>query len=318
MSIVVLILLIFVFSFVLAKCTDLVIRNVVILAKKFSVPEFAVGFFILGFATSLPEMFVAVNSVLDKTPQLSLGNLLGAIFVLLTLIISLPAIITGKVEIRKVLSTKDIVLSSFIIALPALFSLDGNLTRLDGMILLSFYVMSVYMLNKDESFVESIKKATHKNRGNILKLLSLTLLGVLGVFIASKIVVELALSLAQILYIPVLLVGVLFLSIGTNLPELSLAIKTSISKHKIVGVGDFLGSASVNTFVISLLCLFSPFQVTDLIGVRITSLFVILAVVVLAIFMRTKRQLTRKEGFALLLLYSLFIFFELYGKRLFS
>jgi len=82
MNIVLALFLILVFSIALAKSTDLVIANIVKLARRLAVPEFTVGFFILGFATSLPEIFVAVNAVMEKTPQLSLGNLLGAILVL--------------------------------------------------------------------------------------------------------------------------------------------------------------------------------------------------------------------------------------------
>ena len=311
MNIVLALFLILVFSIALAKSTDLVIANIVKLARRLAVPEFTVGFFILGFATSLPEIFVAVNAVMEKTPQLSLGNLLGAILVLLTLIISLPAVLSGGVEIRKVLSSKDIVLSSFVIALPAFFSLDGNLTRLDGAILLFSYLIYVYVLNEDKSFLEKIKSAARKNKGNLFKVMALTSLGVLGIFIFSRFIVEISLDVAQTFFVPPLLVGVLFLSLGTNLPELSLAVKTVISKHKIVGIGDFLGSAAVNTFVVALLCLIYPFKVDDLAGVRKASLFVIAAVILLAIFMRTKRQLTRKEGIMLLSLYAVFLLVEI-------
>jgi len=311
MNIVLALFLILVFSIALAKSTDLVIANIVKLARRLAVPEFTVGFFILGFATSLPEIFVAVNAVMEKTPQLSLGNLLGAILVLLTLIISFPAVLSGGVEIRKVLSSKDIVLSSFVIALPAFFSLDGNLTRLDGAILLFSYLIYVYVLNEDRSFLEKIKSAARKNKGNLFKVMALTSLGVLGIFIFSRFIVEISLDVAQTFFVPPLLVGVLFLSLGTNLPELSLAVKTVISKHKIVGIGDFLGSAAVNTFVVALLCLIYPFKVDDLAGVRKASLFVIAAVILLAIFMRTKRQLTRKEGIMLLSLYAVFLLVEI-------
>jgi len=311
MNIVLALFLILVFSIALAKSTDLVIANIVKLARRLAVPEFTVGFFILGFATSLPEIFVAVNAVMEKTPQLSLGNLLGAILVLLTLIISLPAVLSGGVEIRKVLSSKDIVLSSFVIALPAFFSLDGNLTRLDGAILLFSYLIYVYVLNEDRSFLEKIKSAARKNKVNLFKVMALTSLGVLGIFIFSRFIVEISLDVAQTFFVPPLLVGVLFLSLGTNLPELSLAVKTVISKHKIVGIGDFLGSAAVNTFVVALLCLIYPFKVDDLAGVRKVSLFVIAAVILLAIFMRTKRQLTRKEGIMLLSLYAVFLLVEI-------
>ena len=68
MNVFVSVVLIFTLSFVLAKSTNIVIKNVTRLAKRFSIPEFAIGFFILGFATSLPEIFVAINAAIKDMP----------------------------------------------------------------------------------------------------------------------------------------------------------------------------------------------------------------------------------------------------------
>ena len=145
----------------------------------------------------------------------------------------------------------------------------------------------------------------------LTQIIALFASGVGLLLISSRLLIEVSKQLAEKWKLSPLFVSLVLVSLGTNLPELSLTVKTVISKHKIVGIGDFLGSAAVNTFVVALLCLIYPFKVDDLAGVRKASLFVIAAVILLAIFMRTKRQLTRKEGIMLLSLYAVFLLVEI-------
>jgi len=301
------------FSLILAKSASLVIKSVIKIGRKFRIPEFAIGFFVLGFATSLPEMFVAVNALMSNNPQLSLGNLLGATFVLLTLVMAIPATVSGSVRI-KILSSKEIVLSSFVALLPIFLSFDGVLSRFDGIALFLLYLTYVYVLNRDASFVEKVKTAMDSGGDKMLKNLLILLAGVLGVFASSKFIVDFSLDMANTLLVPPLVIGVLLLSIGTNLPELSLAIKASAANHESVGVGDFLGSAAVNTFVISILALVKPFsvQVQNLASVRILCVFSVLGVILFGVFMRTKNKLSRREGLVLLVLYVAFIASEVF------
>ncbi len=240
---------------------------------------------------------------------------MGASFVLLTLAMAIPTVISGKVLVNKLLSNKDILLSAFVVSLPAVVAFDGKLTRLDGMILFIAYITYVCVLNKEDSFVKSIKSAMKRDKSDLGKVLLMLVVGTLGIFFSSRFIVILSLNLANVLLIPSVIVGILFLSIGTNLPELTLALKSLTLKHKNIGIGDFLGSATVNTFVLSLLCFFKPFQVNNLKSIRLTSLFLILGVIVLSAFLKTRKRLSRKEGFVLIFLYLLFLFSEVLGIK---
>jgi cation:H+ antiporter len=62
--------------------------------------EFTVGFILVSVATSLPEMFVGVMSALSGTPEFSLGNVIGANIINLTIVIGISAVLAKKLTIE--------------------------------------------------------------------------------------------------------------------------------------------------------------------------------------------------------------------------
>src|SRR3990167_4894766 len=102
----------------LGKAAQVAIKHLTHIAHHLSWNTFVVAFLILGVATSIPEFLIGINSAFDKMPQLSLGNLIGATIVLLTLVVGLSALITGKVKIDSNFSGKDLYITNFILLLP--------------------------------------------------------------------------------------------------------------------------------------------------------------------------------------------------------
>src|SRR3990172_1990091 len=95
-----LISLLFIFTFILIKSSDLTIESLKSLARKLKVESFAVSAIILAVATSLPELFVGITSALEGSPDLSLGNVLGANIANLLLVVGLSAAVVGGVSVH--------------------------------------------------------------------------------------------------------------------------------------------------------------------------------------------------------------------------
>ena len=205
-------------SFILGKSADLIVHVTVSLARRFHVSEFSMGFFILGLATTTPEIFVGLNAVIDGHPELSLGNLIGASIVLITLIVGLSAAITGEIRFVDNFRPRDMWLTSFTIVLPTFFLLDGTLSRFDGLVLLAFYGVVYLVMNREQTFVEHVKESLSGTTNHLARKFSLLVVGVIGLFVASRVVVMAAETIAVSLHLPYVLVGLLLLSIGTNLP----------------------------------------------------------------------------------------------------
>ena len=133
----------------LAKSAQVVVKNLLHFAKALSWNTFITGFLILGVMSSTPEFFVGVNSAIDGTPQLSLGNLIGASLVLLTLITGITAAYTGGISLSRTFPWSEVVIMDAVILSPLLLLLDRSLTRVDALILLSAWGIYAWRLYKN-------------------------------------------------------------------------------------------------------------------------------------------------------------------------
>src|SRR3989344_1820060 len=79
--------------------SGLAISSVERLSKILRVSSFAVSFIVLGFFTSVSELSVGVNSILENDPEIYVGNLIGASIVIFILIIPLLAIAGHNINI---------------------------------------------------------------------------------------------------------------------------------------------------------------------------------------------------------------------------
>ncbi len=297
-------------SYGISKSAQFLVTSINTASKRFRISDFTLGFFILGIATSTPEMFVGINSVIDGYPQLSLGNLIGAIIVLLSLLIGLSALLFGKVNFKGTFTDTDFIMTAFLLIAPALLLFDGNITRFEGLFLIILYGALFFVTNKKETLLEHIRDSVTARPIQSTKLFLKAGIGVIGLLIFSKIIVETALTFTSLLGVSPLLIGLLMLSIGTNLPELTLGFFVR-TDHKEIAIGDFLGSASANVLLIGVLALFSPFQVEYVGKMRMSLIILVIVVLVFNILVFRKKTLTRKDGVILLLIYFGFVAFEL-------
>ena len=121
------------------------------IATKFRWSEFIVAFVLMGFMTSVPELFVGVSSALGGAGRLALGNVIGASIVNLTLVMGLAAILSRGIKIETGIAKRDAVLTMAIVAIPVILLLDGKLTRIEGVILiLLFFVYLLQLFHRNQ------------------------------------------------------------------------------------------------------------------------------------------------------------------------
>lgn len=101
-------------------------------------------------------------------------------------------------------------------------------------------------------------------------------------------------------------------SIGTNIPELSLVFRSLFIRNNQVAFGDYVGSACFNTFLFGLLTKIynRNFNLSN--SYVVSLLFLILGLIAFYFFAKSKNTISRLEGLALILLYFLFLFTEVY------
>src|SRR3989338_7578447 len=122
------------------------------IARILHISEFLVGFFLVALATSIPELFVGVSSAIKGVPDISLGNVLGANFINLTLVIGLSALIAGKIDSDGKISSKNYWITTAIAFLPILLAGDGVISRLDGILLLAAFALYIRKILRDKKY----------------------------------------------------------------------------------------------------------------------------------------------------------------------
>lgn len=298
-------LLIAVLSLVMGKAAHYVVDAVRLGGKRFGLSKFLVAFVFLGMATSLPEISVALLSALRGTPGLSLGNLLGANIVILSLLSGLAAVIGGKLHPGDIYSKRTLPLFLFIILLPAFAVVDGRLTRADGVLLIAAHFL--FVLHLYWSREATALRAEAAPIGRFSRQLALAVVAVAVLVGSSYFLVNSALVVARSLGATPLVIGLLLFSVGTNLPEFSLVLTQAGGRQKDVVLGDLFGSLLLNTPTLGLLAVISPFTVSDMASVTASAVFLMVLAAVFGVFLWTGRALERREGFCLLAMYAAYL-----------
>lgn len=299
--------------FVLAKSADLVVKNLIKVANIMRLSTFIVSFVILGIATSTPEIFVGINSVIEDSPQLSLGNVMGASIVLLTLITGVTALITGKVVVDATFTKKDLFIMNLVILMPVFLLYDSKITKLDSFIMFLTYMVYVIRMYQERHKL-SHPIANHNHKSLICKRLFVIVIGFTGLALASHCAVHSAIIIAASLRIPILLLGTLLFSVGTNFPELTIAFTAMRNKQKTIVLGNVMGSATTNTLIIAIVSFLKPFEIQDFATFIISVFFLATTIVSFSFFVKSKNEISRLEGLFLLSIYSFFVIFEIISK----
>lgn len=282
--------------------------------------EFVVAFFVMAFACSLPNLFVGIDSALHKIPQLSFGDIVGGNVINLTLVAGL-AVLFGRGSLvagsRMVQSSALFLVLTAI--LPLFLILDGELSRLDAVILIiTFFFYVFWLFSKEDRFKKtyddkrSAEKPTRsfkeffKNVGQTVFFLALLLLAAEGIVISAQ-------SFSLVFGIGLPLIGMLIVGLGDTLPELYFSIVSAKKGQDWMILGDLVGSVVYTaTLVLGIVVLINPIKIADFSPFAIARIFLIISSLFFFFAVRSGQKITKKEGFALLLMYILFVASEIY------
>lgn len=306
-------LLIYIFSFVgIWIGSGLAISSVERLSKLLNLSSFTVSFVVLGFFTSLSELSVGINSIITKNPEIYVGNLIGASIVLLMLVIPLLAIFGKNIHINPRFQGFALQASLVVIALPAILAVDSSIDSADSMIAIVLYLILILAIQSKKGLVEKISDLSTKSNTKIGTEILKAFFGVILIFIASKFLVEQTIYYSKALNLPSFVISLLLIAIGTNIPELSLVIRSIFKNKYQIAFGDFVGSASFNSFLIGILTLFNGKSVQLTNSYIVSLLFLIVGLFYFYTFAKTKNSISRIEGLFMLSLYIMFLITEIY------
>lgn len=304
-------LIFFVSLFLIIKGATLATKYSFKIAESYKVSKYVVGFFVVAVISIIPETLVAVNAALQNVPSMGLGTLFGSNIADLTLIFAITVLVAGrslKVESKII---KDYALYPFILLIPVVLGLDGYYTRWEGLALILAGVIFYALSFKKEQRArpadqENIQVNTHRKYDVFL-----LIVGVVLLLAGSHFVVSSGIEIATILNLNKAVVGMLFIGLGTTMPELFFCISAVKNNHDSLAIGDVLGTVLADaTIVVGILALINPFAFPRKI-IYIAGLFMVMAGFMLFYLMKTGKSLTRSEAIILIFFWVLFISTEL-------
>lgn len=299
---------------VLVKSGSVAVKCLVAISRYLRISEYVLAFILMALATSLPEFFVGINSAFAKAPVLSLGNIIGSNIVNLSLILGAVVIFAKGIKIESKIAKRDAWIVFFISILPLLLLIDKNLSQADGGILLIVFIWYLrHILKAKEAFrkrMDHIVRTIERFRQFVRDLL-IFILAIAILLISSWSVVKTATLIAEGLELPLVLIGLVLVAIGTSLPELVFGIKAVITKHEGMNLGNLIGSTVMNsTLILGITALIYPIRIENFNMILTAGLFMVFIILIVNFFIATKEKISRKEGVMLIGLYVAFLIIE--------
>lgn len=291
--------------------SGLAVKSVERLSQSLRLSSFVVSFVILGLFTSVSEFSVGLNAVLQYDPEIFVGNLIGASIVLFMLVVPLLAVLGNSIRITPEFQGFNLPASLIVIALPVLFAMDGKVGPLDSAMSMIIYGLLLINIQTKQGLMERIKSISKRSGGRLGRELLKVLFGVITIFIASRFVVQQTLYFSQLLDISPFIISLLVIAIGTNVPELSLVVRSLFMRNNQVAFGDYVGSAAFNTFLLGLLAMINGTTVELSNSYVVSLLFLVVGLALFYVFARSKNTISRIEGLVLLALYGVFVWVEI-------
>jgi len=294
----------------------IVIDSLSNISKYLGLKEFVVAFFTVSIGAVAPEFFVGISSALKGIPEVSLGNVVGQNLFLLTMTIALCTFFTSKgLRVDSKTVQAGITFATLASVLPLFLILDGELSRIDGILLLSCFALFVYWLfSKEDRFIkvyeeEEKDKITKKDAINKF---IIAVLGVVAIVAGIELLLNTLLDISHTFAIPLTTLGIFMIALGTALPETYFAINLSRRGEYWMVLGGVMGGIAISsTFVLGVVSLIEPIVITDISSLVLARIFLTIAAILIIIFVTTGHTITKKEGVALTAVYISFLLAEI-------
>lgn len=236
-------------------------------ARHLGMPSLLIGMVIIGFGTSAPELAVSAMAAADGNPGLALGNGYGSNITNIALIVGLTALI-APISVHSQVIRKELPLLVVLTLIAGVQLLDGELSRLDGWILLGVFALvmgwSIFqgMRGKDDALSGETDTQLDQNLMSMKAAIVWLIIGLILLVASSRLLVWGSVTIAQSLGVSDLVIGLTIVAIGTSLPELASALAAIRKNEHDLILGNILGSGIFNTLaVVGLAAVIQPLSV---------------------------------------------------------
>jgi cation:H+ antiporter len=304
----------------LNQTSNLTINHAIKVAVATGLGKTTVGFLLVAFSTSLPELFVAIFAIINpENVGVSIGNVLGSnianiclVFGIIGLLIGLKYKGNAKFLVKMAKEETGGLRFGLLVAsvIPLALLYIGSASYIVGIILLIVFSYNMYQLSKTRNDFGGSVSIEEKRK--FKKYVLITILGAAGVVASAYFIVETASTIALSIGIPKLVIGATIVAIGTSLPELVTSIGSVRKGHADLALGNIVGSCFLNiTLILGITLIAAPFRV-ELAAFSELIIFSLVANNFLWYFL-SNDKIGWQEGAIFLFIYIIFLFTSING-----
>lgn len=276
--------------------------------------EFVLAFFMVGIGATIPNLVIGIMAAANKIPELSFGDVVGSNIFDISIVIGLAALISRgglSSNSRTVQGSAFFVVG--IALLPLFLVLDGQISRLDGaLLLIAFGIYSFWLFSKKDRFTKVYEDCPKNFKAlEIAKDVFMILVGLGMLLLGGQGIVKSASFIYQQTDLPLGLIGIFVVAIGTCMPETIFSLQAARKGQDWMILGNQMGNVAItSTFILGIVSLITPIKIADFSPFGVARVFLIISVILFFFFAKTGQKITRGEGFALIAIYVAFLITE--------
>lgn len=293
---------------VLVVYSDIFVDAASSLSIKLKIPKILVALTIASFGTCAPELAISFNSIRTGNIDMTIANVIGSSIVNILLIVGLAAIIK-PIKVKERTSKKElpilalITTTFFFLISDSLFkkSAINGLSRQDAIVLLCCFLIFILYI-----FIV-VRKNKNDDKGRakypLKKSILLIIFSLVAIIIASDIVVDNAVILAEQIGISQKVIAMTVIVIGTSLPELIMTIESARKGEFDMAVGNIIGTNIFNICIVLGLPIAIYGGVSSGSFNMVDTSIVLLSALIFYFFGKSGKELSRREGIMMVLVF---------------
>jgi cation:H+ antiporter len=306
---------------ILLLAGDALVRGAVNTSLRLGVPALLVSLTIVAFGTSAPELLISIKAVMQDSPGIALGNVVGSNTANILLVLGIPAIISGLATSRSApIKSYLTMLGASVLFIAICFI--GPITWVHGLVMLA--VLAAILFDQGREALAHRRNGARDDADEAdgddddlegadpdmpwWKILVFLALGLAGLPLGADLLVDSSINIARAIGVSETVIGLTLVAIGTSLPELATTVMAAIRRQADVALGNVIGSNMFNLMgIIGVASLFGTIAVPP--EFLSFDLWVMLAVSVLIapfVFSRSL-DLTRLFGVAFIAIYGAYL-----------
>ena len=303
---------------IVIKSADIFVDRIVEVGGALGISEIILGVTASAIGTSLPEFGSAIMAAIYNSPDLGVGVVIGSNIWNIAGILGISAVFAGTIRSSSKGLTRDgtFTLLTALILMGFMY-FTGGVNAWASLIFLVVYGIYLWILIRDQKKEANDKKTDEtlsrgtteisyrpKEKKKITpSIIAWCLVGLTGLIIGCRLLIYSGEELATIAGIPLMIMGLFTLAIGTSIPELVVTFNSARKGLHDLSIGTVLGSNTFNIMIglgIPALIMEIPTENISLIFDAPVMIFVTILVLLL---IKRGMKLTRIDGLILLITY---------------